>query len=302
MSSSVVLVGGGLANCLIALRLKAARPDLRLTVLEGAARLGGNHTWSFHGTDVHTATLAWLQPLASHGWRHYDVRFPGRERRLDGDYYSLTSEHLHEVVVAAVETGVRLNSVVTDVAGDRVTLAGGEVLTADLVVDGRGLQGPSQPGMILRFQKFFGQHLRLAAPHDLTGPMLMDATVSQAEGYRFVYVLPFTAAEALIEDTYYSDSGAVDGDGLRQNIASYAASRGWRVQALIREETGVLPIVLDGDPDCVLAGCRQRAPVGPAGGTVSPHDRLLVARGGRAGSRPGRSGPLAERQHRAVDP
>jgi lycopene beta-cyclase len=249
VKSSVVLVGGGLANCLIAIRLKTARPDIRLTLLEGAARLGGNHTWSFHGTDVPAATLAWLKPLASHGWPHYDVRFPGRERRLDGDYYSLTSGRLHDSVMAALGTGVRPQSVATEVAGDRVTLAGGEVLSADLVIDGRGLTGSVQRGMTLGFQKFFGQHLRLGAPHGLTGPLLMDATVPQADGYRFVYVLPFTATEALIEDTYYSDSAAVDSAVLQQNIASYAAQRGWRVQEVVREETGVLPIVLDGDPD-----------------------------------------------------
>lgn len=247
MSVSVVLVGGGLANCLIALRLKASWPNIRLTLLETAGRLGGNHTWSFHSTDVDVAILAWLQPLASYSWHHYDVRFPGRERRLPGGYHSLTSEHLHDVVIAALGTRVRLNSPVTDVAADRVTLASGEVLPADLVIDGRGLSGPSQPGMTLRFQKFFGQLLRLAAPHGLTGPLLMDATVAQAEGYRFVYVLPFSATEALIEDTYYSDTAVVDSRGLRQNIDQYAADRGWQVQALIREETGVLPIVLDGD-------------------------------------------------------
>jgi len=249
VKSTVVLVGGGLANCLIALRLKAIRPDIQLTVLEGAARLGGNHTWSFHGTDVPAATLAWLQPLADYSWRHYDVRFPGRERRLEGDYCSLTSDGLHDTVIAALGPRVRLNSVVTDVAADRVTLAGGEVLSADLVMDGRGLPGSSQPGLTLRYQKFCGQHLRLARPHGLAGPLLMDATVSQVDGYRFVYVLPFTATEALIEDTYYSDSAAVDCTTLRQNIARYAADRGWQVQELIREETGVLPIVLDGDPD-----------------------------------------------------
>ena len=81
MSTAVVLVGGGLANCLIALRLKALRPDLRLTLIESAGTLGGNHTWSFHSTDVSAAILNWLQPLASYSWNHYDVRFPGRERR-----------------------------------------------------------------------------------------------------------------------------------------------------------------------------------------------------------------------------
>jgi len=247
MSTSVVLVGGGLANCLIALRLKAIRSDIRVTLVERSGQLGGNHTWSFHGTDVETATLAWLQPLASYSWPHYDVRFPDRERHLEGSYYSLTSEHLHDVVVDALATGVRLNSDVRDFAADCVTLAGGEVLPADLVIDGRGIRGLSQPGMTLRFQKFLGQCLRLAAPHGITGPLLMDATVSQAEGYRFVYLLPFTATEILIEDTYYSDDATIDSRDLRQNIARYAADRGWLTRELIREERGVLPIVLDAD-------------------------------------------------------
>jgi lycopene beta-cyclase len=247
MSASVVLVGGGLANCLIALRLKAVRPDIRLTLLESAGTLGGNHTWSFHSTDVSAAILTWLQPLASYTWSHYDVRFPGRERRLQGGYHSLTAEKLHAVVMATLAASVRCHSPVLNVSADRVTLSGGEVLSADLVVDGRGPHPSTQAGLTLRFQKFLGQLVRLAAPHGLTGPLLMDATVSQEQGYRFVYLLPFTATDLLIEDTYYSDTGDLDTATLRQNIARYAADRGWQVQALLREETGVLPIVLDCD-------------------------------------------------------
>ena len=247
MSASVVLVGGGLANCLIALRLKAVRPDIRLTLLESAGTLGGNHTWSFHSTDVSAAILTWLQPLASYTWSHYDVRFPGRERRLQGGYHSLTAEKLHAVVMATLAASVRCHSPVLNVSADRVTLSGGEVLSADLVVDGRGPHPSTQAGLTLRFQKFLGQLVRLAAPHGLTGPLLMDATVSQEQGYRFVYLLPFTATDLLIEDTYYSDTGDLDTATLRQNIARYAADRGWEVQASLREETGVLPIVLDCD-------------------------------------------------------
>lgn len=247
MSASVVLVGGGLANCLIALRLNALRPDIRLTLIEGAGTLGGNHTWSFHASDVSAAILAWLQPLASYSWTHYDVRFPGRERRLQGGYHSLTAEKLHEIVMATLGSSVRLHTPVLDLDGGRVSLPDGEVLAADLVVDGRGLQPSGATGLVLRFQKFLGQLVRLDSPHGLTGPLLMDATVSQELGYRFVYLLPFTATDVLIEDTYYSDSGTVDTATLRENIARYAADRGWRVQALLREEAGVLPIVLDCD-------------------------------------------------------
>jgi lycopene beta-cyclase len=243
----VLLVGGGLANCLLALRLKALRPDVALTLVEGAGRLGGNHTWSFHGTDVPPEILAWLRPLASYSWSHYDVKFPGRERRLEGSYHSLTSEYLHDVVMAALGPDVRLNAPVADIAPDRVTLAGGEQLAADLVVDGRGLRSSAETGVTLRFQKFLGQLVRLTAPHGLTGPLLMDATVPQEQGYRFIYLLPFTATDLLIEDTYYSDTGTLETAVLRQHIARYAAARGWQVQALLREENGVLPIVLDCD-------------------------------------------------------
>jgi len=246
-STSVILVGGGLANCLLALRLRALRPDVSLTLVEGADRLGGNHTWSFHGTDVSPEILSWLRPLASYSWPHYDVKFPGRERRLEGSYHSLTSEHLHDVVMGALGGRVRLNAPVAEVAAGGVALAGGEQLAADLVVDGRGLRSATEAGVTLRFQKFLGQLVRLTEPHGLTGPLLMDATVAQEQGYRFVYLLPFTATDVLIEDTYYSDTGALDTAVLRQHIARYAADRGWQVQALLREENGVLPIVLDCD-------------------------------------------------------
>jgi lycopene beta-cyclase len=247
VTASVVLVGGGLANCLLALRLNVLRPDVVVTLVEGADRLGGNHTWSFHGTDVTPEILAWLRPLASYSWPHYDVKFPGRERRLKGSYHSLTSEHLHDIVRTALGACVRLNAPVADLSPDSVTLASGEQLKADLVVDGRGLRSATGPGVTLRFQKFLGQLVRLTAAHGLTGPLLMDATVSQEQGYRFVYLLPFTATDILIEDTYYSDTGTLDPAVLRQHIARYATDRGWQVQAILREETGVLPIVLDCD-------------------------------------------------------
>lgn len=244
MTGSLVLVGGGLANCLLALRLRAVRPELPLTLLEAGPCLGGNHTWSFHGTDVPATVGAWLGPLANHSWTHYDVRFPQRERRLEGRYYSLTSAHLHRVVMGALGESVRLHTRVGEVTPHRVTLEGGEVLTGALVLDGRGLIS-APPGLTLGFQKFLGQHLRLIRPHGLTGPLLMDATVSQEQGYRFVYLLPLGARELLIEDTYYGNTGALNPEALRQNIGRYAAERLSPVETLLREERGVLPVVLD---------------------------------------------------------
>jgi lycopene beta-cyclase len=237
-------VGGGLANSLIALRLKALRPELTLLMLEQGTFLGGRHTWSFFASDVGPA-LSWLEPLIVHRWKGYDVRFPKRRRSLSTAYHSITSERLHEVVTAALGPAVRLNAPVESVASNRVALASGEAIAAGAVIDGRG-PGPS-PELVLAWQKFLGRTLRLREPHGMTRPVVMDATVAQEDGYRFVYVLPFGLRTLLVEDTYYSDGPALDRDALRDRLDAYAAAQGWQVEAVEDEEEGILPIALGGD-------------------------------------------------------
>ena len=48
MRVSVVLIGGSLANCLIAYRLQTQRPDVDVLLLEQEEQLGGRQAWSFH--------------------------------------------------------------------------------------------------------------------------------------------------------------------------------------------------------------------------------------------------------------
>ncbi len=243
--SAVLLAGGGLANCLIAWRLRAVRPDVPVTIVEQGARLGGNHTWSFHGGDVSPAQLEWLRPLLAHSWSAQRVRFPEYERRLPVPYFSLTSARLHEVLAATPGIGIRLNEEIAGLGAERMRLASGEVLEASLTVDGRG--AGVLRGFDLRWQKFLGVEVDLAAPHGLDAPLLMDATVEQRDGYRFVYVLPLAPRRVLIEDTYYSDTPELRPEDLRGEVRGYAERCGWTITAILREETGVLPIVLDGD-------------------------------------------------------
>ena len=62
----LLLVGGGLANGLLALRLSQVRPDLDVRIVEAADSLGGVHTWSFFESDVTQAQRAWIAPLVVH--------------------------------------------------------------------------------------------------------------------------------------------------------------------------------------------------------------------------------------------
>lgn len=247
----LILVGGGLANSLIAWRLAVTRPELRVAVVEREGRLGGRHTWSFFDGDVSEADRAWLQPAIAHRWAGgYEVHFPNRSRVLRTPYNSLTAERLDAAVRPLL--GDRLIAAeAVDLSPTTVRLADQRTLTARGVIDARG-PGPS-PQLQLGWQVFVGRTLRLEAPHGLTRPTIMDATVAQHGAYRFVYLLPFDPHTVLVEDTYYADGPALDREALRRRIADYALSRGWRVEAVIEEEEGILPIALDGDMDAFWA-------------------------------------------------
>lgn len=245
MIYDLILAGGGLANGLIAWRLKQVRPELRILCIEEQAHLGGNHTWSFHDSDLNAQQHDWIKPLVVKSWSAYDVHFPHRSRRLNSGYASITSERFSQVVEAVLGGDLRTGQRIVEVGPRSVLLDNGEVLHAQAVIDGRGVQVSEH--LVLGQQAFLGQLLRLHAPHGLDAPIIMDARVAQGDGYRFVYVLPFSADTVLIEDTHYVDHHCYPAEQLRQHIQDYVQHQGWAIAECLREEQGVLPITLAGD-------------------------------------------------------
>ena len=246
MDFDIILAGGGLANGLTALRLAALRPELRVAIVEAGDGLGGNHTWSSFEADVTPAQVAWTEPLIAHRWHNYSIRFPAHTRTLTSGYRSATSDRLATAVAAALPADRILTGCpVVGLTSTSVTLGDRRVLTAAAVIDGRGHASAS--ALDVRAQKFLGLEVELTGDHGLDGPVIMDATVPQHDGYRFVYTLPFGPRTVLVEDTYYSDGNELAPDVLRARVFDYIAAQGWQVARVVREEAGVLPIALDGD-------------------------------------------------------
>lgn len=247
-----LLVGGGLQNGLIALAVRARQPTARIVMIERGPEAGGNHTWCFHAGDV-PAAAAWIDPLVVARWPGYDVAFPAHRRRLDSSYACVSSVRLAACVRAALDregSALLASSTALVVEADSVLVrsADGAVreLRARAVIDARGPDRATTMGG--GWQKFVGHELRLARPHGLDRPMLMDATVPQRDGFRFFYVLPLAPDRVLVEDTRFSDGSYLDVAALRGEIATYARARGLDVAAVEREEVGVLPLPARAEP------------------------------------------------------
>jgi lycopene beta-cyclase len=99
----VIFAGGGLAAALCAYRLRQLQPELRLLIVEAGETLGGNHTWSFHDSDISAEARAWVAPFIAHSWPEQQVRFPKHTRMLPSGYNSIFSETLHKAAYPSLK-------------------------------------------------------------------------------------------------------------------------------------------------------------------------------------------------------
>ena len=266
----LAIIGGGLAGGLIALALRRRRPDLELLLIERGETFGGNHIWSYFSSDV-APEHRWLTaPLVTHGWSGHEVRFPAHNRQLDGIYYSIESDRFDEVIREQLPERMRVTGVeVASVTPTAVALKGHGRIRAGGVIDCRG--PADTQALDCGWQKFVGQLLELEEPHGLKHPIIMDATVDQKDGYRFVYCLPFTPTRMFVEDTYYSNQPDLDRRRIAQRIGEYAAAQGWAITRTLREESGVLPVVHGGDLEAYWkAGGERTAKAGARAALFHP--------------------------------
>jgi len=241
----VIFVGGGLASSLGALALAARDPSARTAIVERDARLGGNHTWCFHAADVPDEARAWIEPLVVARWPGYHVHFPGRTRRLGSPYACIDSARLHAVVSERLATmpgsALFLESEARTVDAHQVALGDGRTLRATLVVRATG-PGTDGGARDRGFQKFVGLELAVAPGHPFSEPVVFDARIAQRDGFRFMYVLPLAPDRLLVEETFFSDTPALDEAASRDAVLAYAAEHGVRVREVVRSERGVLPM------------------------------------------------------------
>lgn len=270
----VLLVGGGLANALIAWRLSQVRPDLRLLLVERNGRLGGERTWFCHAASLAPRALGWLEPLIAHRWRSHAVRFPQYTRVLPGGALAITGERLHDWVTSlAGPEAFRFGCIAEEVHARGARVDGLRV-DADVVIDGRGW--PGARGVDVRYRSFVALDLEFDDPHGLTRPLVMDSTVPQVDGFRFVQALPVGPRRLLLEHAHHGERDACSDAASRGALLDYVAAQGWRIANVVGEHAGTLPIALDGDAARFLGRRDGVARVGLRGAMFHPGSGLTL--------------------------
>ncbi len=259
----IIIVGAGLSGLLTAWRCLDVNPQLRVLILEATDRMAGDHTWSFNLTDIAPELRDWIQPFIAYQWARYDVKFPKHSRTLDIPYCTGNSDSLRACIEPHIRSGrlqLRLETSVLEIGPEYVILESGEQVSAATILDARGFQ--ANENVCLGYQKFVGHVIKTATPHGLENPIIMDATVPQIGGYRFVYCLPYTETEMLVEDTYYTDEGELHSQEIDARIKDYIMDRLALTQYdVLRREKGVLPITL-----AAKAGAYSGSAIGIGGG------------------------------------
>jgi lycopene beta-cyclase len=241
----LLLVGGGLQNLLAALAMRTHRPDARIAMIERDSALGGNHTWCFHASDVSDEARAWIAPLITASWPEWEVRFPSYTRRFQREYSAISSERAHAILTSeahARHIDFFFGRSAVHVSANEVVLDDGKAVHAPLVIDSRG---PRPSESVCGFQKFVGLELELKSASPITTPILIDADLTQRDGFRFIYVLPLSTHRVLVEETFFSDTPSLDdADVHRDSILAYAERARLDVDRIGRMEQGVLPLPL----------------------------------------------------------
>lgn len=255
-SVDVAVVGGGCSGIATAVHLAALPGDPSVLVLEGRSTPDPRSWCSWDdGSDP-------LPEARSASWTRWEVRTDrGTSVGTDPDHpYVLVraadrraaaERRLAALGGVRVVDGAPVTAVtavrVTDGPGVSVESALGTVRAAS-VLDARGPRCPEHvgAGRVLLHQRFVGHWITADRPvFDTTTATLMDFTGQAASGpARFVYVLPVSPTEALVESTLFTPDAADPFDH-EDHVAQYVERRWdlrpdeWRI---VDSERGCIPM------------------------------------------------------------
>ena len=267
-----IIVGGGASGLQLADALGSDPyfSGKRIALFERQSRKSNDRTWCFW-----EAGPGKFDALLTKSWDHIRFRGPEFEKKVPlhpyrykmlraedfyGEYYRRIAQYpnieLRHEEVRAIETG--------DSKACLKTEAG--VYTADIVfssVSFEPIETLMKPFPVLQ-QHFVGWFVRCKEPvFDPEAPTFMDFSIPQEGNTRFMYILPESPTEALVEYTLFSESLLEPAQYEAALKAYMEKDLGNPSYEILEEERGSIPMTVN---DFTAADRPNLVHIGIAGG------------------------------------
>ena len=278
---SYLILGAGCAGLSLAWNLLERRVETPIVLIDRRDRFENDRTWCFWDVEPtpfsDLATHAWIEWMVHDGQREVVAFCPSPRylRIRAGDFYRRVLDRLAQAPNVSLALGHPILGVCESEAVVTITTTGG-TYRGLRAFDGSGrtprevsADSPFTRGRPSLLQHFFGQTIRADRPvFEPSRPTLMDFRVSQTDGPHFVYLLPLSATEALVENTYLFPCD-VPSDRHRTEIAAYLRHR-YDLEsdsyAVLAEEAGAIPMTMNPGPPLT----RRITPIGLSSGAARP--------------------------------
>ncbi len=254
-----VIIGGGCAGFSLARKANQLKRGVTVLLTGGAKRQ--DHSWGFFLTED-TADAA---SMVRKQWQKWQIVTNDARVTQMADkhpYAGLESKAwLTACKEAAALHGVKLSTAsVSNVEGNIITTNQGQI-SADIIYDSRPTNIPKD----MMIQSFIGHEIQTAsAVFDPDCATLMDFRCDQSKGIHFIYVLPYSDRQALIESTMFSPN--IQDDAFYEGaIKSYLGDQ-FNIDQVItlRREKGAIPMGILPNPS------GDAIPIGGRGGAIRP--------------------------------
>lgn len=271
-----IIVGGGASGLLLADTM-GSDPffrDKKIVLLEKSGEKGNDRTWCFW-----EAGPGRFDALLHRQWNH--IRFTGPEgdqkvpidpyryKMLRGaDFYREYNRRIREYPNIEIRFE-EVREIVEGQAGARVITHVGEY-GAPLVFSSVSFTSPEslmRPYPLLQ-QHFTGWFVRSENPiFDPQAPTFMDFSIPQMGNTRFMYILPFSPFEGLVEYTLFSEQ-LLETAAYEAALEEYLTHRlGSHSYEILEKEKGSIPMTVN---DFSAADSPHVVHIGIAGGWAKP--------------------------------
>ena len=267
-----IIAGGGMAGLSFAFYLNESEilRTKKVLIVDRAAKNKNDHTWCFwekkSGAFEEIIFRKW-KSVCFHGTRDFSASLDLGEY----EYKMIRAADFYKFVFGKIKQNPNfefLQSEIISVENAKVETVNGEFSAGELVFDSFTHKSYDNPQYQNLFQHFHGWLIETKNnSFNPNEPTLFDFRVEQKNECRFIYILPFSASQALVEFTVFSDN-ILKKTEYEENLKKYL-SEILKIEnyKILETEAGVIPM---SDEPHEQFPDEKTVRIGTAGGYVKP--------------------------------